>query len=220
MQFTYAEWKQTTRLKSSVDWKSRYLSAPNTVRALQRDYFLVSKRATRRKGKEETKELSATEQSALRVLVERATSSDHKMHSILAGHQGQSATFFSIYDYLTLNMRVAGKVCAGGVLPKYRHLASPPLVNVPPNSSQTDGPGGNIAGARRKLWSTCTLETMPYASSKALLVQDLMLVLADDVCSAVALIVPLLCHLILIIRLHASSLMCLCFSVKCLAEVG
>ena len=64
-------------------------------------------------------------------------SSDHKMHSILAGHQGQSATFFSIYDYLTLKMRVAGKVCAGGVLQKYRHLASPPVEKVPPKPAGT-----------------------------------------------------------------------------------
>ena len=82
MQFTYADSKQTTRLKSSVDWKSRYLSAANTVRALRRDYFLLSKRAARRKGKEDTKELSATEQSALRILVEKAMYDHHGLKYI------------------------------------------------------------------------------------------------------------------------------------------
>ena len=64
-------------------------------------------------------------------------SCDHKMHSILAGHQGHIATFFSIYDYLTLKMRVAGKVCAGGVLQKYVYLASPLVENVPPKPPET-----------------------------------------------------------------------------------
>ena len=96
MLFTYADSKQTTRLKSSVDWKSRYLSAANTVTALRRDYFLVSKCATRRKGKEETKELSATEQSALRVLVERALYDHHGLKCIKVQTGGRPTTLMQV----------------------------------------------------------------------------------------------------------------------------
>ena len=94
MQFTYAESKQTTVLKSSVDWKD--LSAVNTVRALRRDYFLVSKRAMRRKGKEETKELSATEQSALRVLVKRAMYDHHGLKCIKVQTGGRPTTLMQV----------------------------------------------------------------------------------------------------------------------------